>query len=159
MITQIGWEQLKPALTVKELYHSSCREVPEGQGVYFVSAPPELTVIFHSQFWTPPKGTKATPYPVKELEEKYAAQDRQRLLYIGKAAGQRGLHQRLRQYILHGYGEVGNHQGGRAIWQIQDCEKLLISWMVCPDPEQLEHQLLQSFQCRWGRYPVANWKS
>ena len=159
MITQIGWEKLEPALTVKELYRSGCVEVPEGQGVYFVSAPPELTVIFRSQFLTPAKGPKSWPYPVEMLEDKYTAQGRQRLLYIGKAGGRRGLRQRLQQYIRHGYGEVGNHLGGRAVWQIQDCEKLLISWMTCPNPEQLEHQLLQSFQSHWGGYPVANWKS
>ena len=157
MAGQIGWEQA--AYSVEELYRSGCAQVPEGQGVYFVSVPPGLTVVFQDRFWTPSRRTKAAPYPVKTLEDKYAAQGRPRLLYIGKAAGRKGLRQRLRQYIRHGYGETGNHLGGRAIWQVQGCEKLLISWEVCPNPERREHTLLKDFQRRWRSYPVANWRS
>ena len=157
MAEQIGWEQA--ACSVEELHCAGCAQVPEEQGVYFVSVPPGLTVVFQERFRTPLKGTKAVPYPVKTLEDKYAAQGRPRLLYIGKAGGRKGLRQRLRQYICCGYGETGRHLGGRAIWQVRDCEKLLISWEICPNPEQREHALLKDFQRRWQSYPVANWRS
>lgn len=152
------WEQVEPVFTIEELYRSSCAPVPEEQGVYFVFAPPNSTVIFQDQFWITPKRVKGAAYPAKTLEDKYAAQGRPRLLYIGKAGGRKGLRQRLRQYICHGYGETGNHLGGRAIWQVQGCEQLLVSWKTCPNPEQQEHTLLEAFHRRKNDYPLANWR-
>ena len=78
---------------------------------------------------------------------------------FGKASGKKGLRQRLRQYIRHGWGEIGNHLGGRAVWQTSDCQDLLVLWAVCPDPVQEEHGLLEAYCRRRKDYPLANWRS
>lgn len=40
------------------------------------------------------------------------------LLYVGKADATkgRGLHQRVKELVLYGYGLCNNHRGGRALW-------------------------------------------
>ena len=146
--------------TVEKLYRSDCVQVPEAPGVYFVCAPQKNEVIFQDRFWKRPKDlNRSVPYPPVRLEKKFAAQNCPCLLYIGKASGKKGLRQRLRQYILCGYGKAGNHLGGRAIWQIVNCQTLLVAWAVCPDPEGEEHALLEEFRHCQGDYPLANWRS
>ena len=146
--------------TTAELYRSGCAQVPEEQGVYFICVPPGKKLTFENRFWTPAKDPgQSTPYPTEALEQKYARQGRPCLLYIGKASGKKGLRQRLRQYIRHGWGEIGNHLGGRAVWQTSDCQDLLVLWAVCPDPVQEEHGLLEAYCRRRKDYPLANWRS
>lgn len=146
--------------TTAELYHSGCAQVPEERGVYFICAPPGKKIIFENHFWTPAKDPRrSTPYPAEVLEQKYVRQGRPCLLYIGKASGKKGLRQRLRQYIRHGWGEIGNHLGGRAVWQISDCQDFLVLWAVCSNPEQKEHDLLETYRRCRKDYPLANWRS
>ena len=143
--------------TIRELYESGFASIPKEQGVYFITAPEGWHPAFQSTFFRPAK-RPCSPYPAKLLEAKYQIQGCPQLLYIGKAGGRCGLRQRLRQYIRHGYGEVGNHMGGRAIWQSPNCETLLVSWEMCPHPDAREHQLLLQFRQQFGDYPLANWR-
>ena len=146
--------------TAMELYCSDCAQVPEERGVYFICIPPEKEVAFQPFFWRPARNpNQSTPYPVETLEKKYMCQGCPCLLYIGKADGQKGLRQRLRQYIRHGWGESGNHLGGRAVWQVSGCQELLVLWAVCQDPAQEERALLEAFQSCKNDYPLANWRS
>ncbi|GHA71778.1 hypothetical protein GCM10010345_88530 [Streptomyces canarius] len=54
--------------------------------------------------------------------------DRATIVYIGKAAGQSGLDQRLADYRRHGTGPLAGHWGGRYIWQLADSDTLLVAW-------------------------------
>ena len=79
-------------------------------------------------------------------------------MYIGKAGGAMNkLHNRIMQYVKHGYGEAKNHRGGRAIWQIDDNKNLLLGYYVCENPEAEEHRLLVEYFNKYGKLPLANW--
>lgn len=138
--------------TVGELFETRCRLVSDQNGVYIVESPSqELSFL--------PEAPQAagTPYSAAELQRKWAAGDR-RCLYIGKAARQGGLRKRLWEYVGSGYGLKKNHRGGRAIWQVEDFEKLTIRWEAVPDANQMEHELLRYYKTNYGTYPAANWR-
>ena len=47
------------------------------------------------------------------------------VMYVGKAAGQKGLKGRLCQLIDFGFGKCVGHRGGRLLWHLEESEKLL----------------------------------
>lgn len=61
-------------------------------------------------------------YPIESLEAKCVPSSD--ILYIGKANGEKGLFQRLRQYMRYGFDAGNNHRGGRAIFQVEGYETL-----------------------------------
>lgn len=156
LLRQLKAQQNGPSLatTLETLYRFNCEGVPDTPGIYRILAPEEMNIRFENS-----SANKSAPlYPVEILEEKYRACHEKRLLYIGKANGERGLRQRIRQYMKYGWNEVANHKGGRAIWQIGDADLLLLEYEPCEDCEIREHELLKEFQERNGTYPVANWR-
>ena len=82
-----------------------------------------------------------------------------KLLNIGKASGKKGLCQRIRQYVKYGWNEAVNHKGGRAIWQIVNAEQLFLSYEICEDAVNREHELLCKFQEQNHVLPLANWRT
>lgn len=85
------------------------------------------------------------------------------VVYIGKARWgkkQDGLRRRLSQYRRYGAGKAVGHRGGEYIWQLQDSSRLLVCWKVVPDDEvdELEGDLIDSFEDQHGRWPFANRK-
>lgn len=77
---------------------------------------------------------------------------------LGKANGEKGLFQRLRQYMRYGFGGGNNHRGGRAIFQVEGYENLICRWCICEHCEDKEHLLLENFKRKYGTYPIANWR-
>ncbi|WP_258023800.1 hypothetical protein [Streptomyces bambusae] len=76
------------------------------------------------------------------------------VVYIGKAAGQDGLNQRLADYSRHGAGHLAGHWGRRYIWQLADSDALLVAWrpMTEDDAGEAERDLLHVHQAlRSGR--------
>ncbi len=142
------------ATTLETLYRCECSNIPDEPGVYRVLAPEGMTIKFMGSS----ANCSAPSYPAETLAGKYAACKDKRVLYIGKANGQRGLQQRLWQYVKYGWNKATNHKGGRAIWQIKDADLLLLEYECCVDCEEQEHQLLREYQERNESYPVANWK-
>lgn len=145
---------LAPAVTLHELWNSACACIPEAPGVYWVLAPEGMPVVFGER----QDDSGLQGYPAVLLREKWAGCIDRGTLYIGKAAGRRGLRQRLRQYMAFGQGQGKNHKGGRAIWQIENPGLLLLAYEVCAEPDTREHQLLREYRERNGSYPVANWR-
>lgn len=79
-------------------------------------------------------------------------------MYIGKAGGERNkLRQRVRQYIRYDFGEVENHRGGRAIWQIDNSKELLLGYCACENSEAKERELLEQYYKKYKTLPVVNW--
>ena len=137
--------------TIEELYRTKCRDVPSAAGVYWVRVPDGMTVRFIE-----PKDTSF--YSKKDLENKYARCKEKDILYIGKATGRRGLSQRLRQYVKHGHGEGNNHCGGRAIWQIENADELVVTYEICEDATARERKEIEAYKVRNGCFPLANWR-
>ncbi|MFJ6294711.1 hypothetical protein ACIQJX_15290 [Streptomyces griseoviridis] len=81
------------------------------------------------------------------------------VVYIGKAAGQYGLNQRLADYRRHGAGLLAGHWGGRYIWQLADSDALLVAWwpMTEDDAGEAEQDLIDEFKELYGgALPFAN---
>lgn len=133
------------------------KNIPETRGIYRIVLPEGMHAVFSAEIKGHPV---ADAYDVGLLENKYEQTGCSELLYIGKAGGRRGLRQRIRQYLLYGFGEGNNHRGGRAIFQITEFEKLICVWEECVECEKEEHRLLKEFfeACGEKTYPVANWR-
>lgn len=143
-----------PAVTLRELIQSNCSNIPEEPGVYWVLAPEGFSVRFHQRPYHP----RAKLYPAELLQAKLTNCNDKQILYIGKAQGKKGLRQRVRQYMNYGQGKSNIHQGGRAIWQIEAPELLLLGYEVCQQADVREHQLLAQYQAQNHSYPLANWR-
>ena len=141
-------------IPLHELHNSNCSVIPDKPGIYFVLAPKDMEI----RFLPTAKNMHASFYDVNVLQEKYAQCTDKQTLYIGKASGQKGLKQRLRQYMRYGWNEAVNHKGGRAIWQIEGAENLLLSYEICQDADAKEHALLADYKRNNGCYPLANWR-
>lgn len=137
-------------------------EVPAEAGVYVVLRPDR-----HSPAFLPssPAGRFKERDPSVSVEELTAAWvDGAVVVYIGKAAsgkdGQRGLRQRLDEYLRHGAGKKVGHWGGRYIWQLENSPELLVAWMPTPgqDPGAVEDMLIAEFEQIHGALPFANRK-
>ena len=80
------------------------------------------------------------------------------VVYIGKAAGNCGLKQRLADYRRHGTGLSAGHWGGRCIWQLAD-SGLLVAWRPLTDDDagEAEQDLIDEFkELHGGALPFAN---
>lgn len=142
-------------VTFEELYKTGCSFIPEKSGVYRVTWPGYNSLELKSHL----VNTSAPPYDVELLQKKYESCRNRKLLYIGKAGGKRGLKQRLRQYVLYGYNESKIHKGGRAVWQIEDAQELLVEYACVDNPEEAEKLLLGEYKYQNnGVLPLANWR-
>jgi hypothetical protein len=83
------------------------------------------------------------------------------VVYIGKAGGGTSsatLRERLTALLRFGEGKAVGHWGGRLIWQLGDCHRLLFCWRpsVTEDAFQVERALIQEFTSKYGAMPFAN---
>jgi hypothetical protein len=127
------------------------------QGVYGVVFPFDGPPTFLS------KGTcgsfRGAPYPVADLSSWWVPESR--ILYIGKAGGpdiDEKLYDRVQKYSSFGLGKNVPHGGGRAIWQIEESDRLEVCWKPTPDrvPRDVEIELIAAFKRRCGMRPFAN---
>ena len=141
--------------TLEMLHDTECADIPDQPGIYFVCVPQGMDI----QFQPTAPNQHAPLYGKNILQEKYRRCGNKTVLYIGKASGKRGLRQRLRQYIKYGWDEAVNHKGGRAIWQVEHAERLMLTYEVCIDADAREHRLLNNFRDQYGTLPLANWRT
>ena len=127
-------------------------EVPDNRhGVYMVLTLNSTPIPFI---------TDNNPYYAKVyknvvLKEKW--QETPNVLYIGKTSGKTtSLHKRINQYLNH----KQNHNGGKAIWQIQGHLNFVIVWkeLTPTDAVLQEKALLNEFRCEYKHLPLANWR-
>lgn len=79
------------------------------------------------------------------------------ILYIGMTGS--SLRRRIKQYMQFGDGKPVGHQGGCYIWQMEDCDRLIICWKELTEevPGEYETMLIRSFKdTHDGRRPFAN---
>ena len=121
--------------TLAELWDDFCRQkdfedpllVPAKKGVYCIRIPAGMAVTFKGTIDNHP----GAAYPIESLEAKCVPSSD--ILYIGKANGEKGLFQRLRQYMRYGFDAGNNHRGGRAIFQVEGYENLTsVDWLWFP---------------------------
>lgn len=159
MINALGKKMITPhfstSWTLQSLHDTACAEIPEQRGIYFIHVPQGMEIRFQSTAIN----HHAPFYDTTVLREKYHNCGNQTVLYIGKASGKKGLRQRIRQYMKYGWNEAVNHKGGRAIWQVEHAERLLLTFEVCPNADAREHQLLKEFRQKYRTLPLANWKT
>jgi hypothetical protein len=131
--------------------------VPTGHGIYVVirtdTSPPSFLP-------TSPAGhLKGRDPSVTADKLSKAWVEGATVVYIGKAAGQDGLNQRLADYRRHGAGLLAGHWGGRYIWQLADSDALLVAWrpMTEDDAGEAEQDLIDEFKkLHGGALPFAN---
>lgn len=141
-------------MSFRELANSN---VPTGHGIYVVlrtdTSPPSFLL-------TSPAGhLKGRDPSVTADKLGDAWVDGATVVYIGKAAGQDGLNQRLAAYRSHGTGLLAGHWGGRYIRQLVDSDALLVAWRptVEEDAGEAEQGLIDEFkELHGGALPFAN---
>ena len=141
-------------------FHSNgYNEIPTKKGIYIVKIPGDFTVKFLDKTTAITDfESKKLLYDIEILKNKYSGLQDKNILYIGKAACKKGLRQRISQFINYGYNEGKIHRGGRAIWQIENCEQLVVDFYCCEKCEQEEKSLLNKYKIHNGNSPLANWR-
>jgi len=131
-------------------------DLPPDPGVYVVTTTPGARPVFLAESVGGPHKRRPLTVPVVTLEA--AWRDGAEVVYVGKAAGARGLQDRLWAYAKQGRGQSAGHQGGRYIWQLPDSGSLLVGWRATPgfNPEHVEEALLALHIEEFGRRPFAN---
>lgn len=129
------------------------------KGIYIIKKSKEMKIEFSLDTTAIKKySNKSMIYDIDVLEKKFDKSDKE-ILYIGKSGGKKNkLKQRISQYVRYGYGEVNNHRGGRAIWQIADSKSLLLGFIECDNPEKIEKELLEEYKSKYNVLPIANWR-
>jgi hypothetical protein len=154
LVDRIELNQFPDGTSIEELHTTRCRVVPSATGVYIVLRDATAKPIFLPKSeagWF--KGQDPS-YPLDVLEANWV--EGARIVYVGKAAGRRGLRQRLRQLVDFGYGKPVGHRGGRLLWHMPDWQGLVVRWRACQEADLLERRLIEEFRAAHGKRPFAN---
>ncbi|MCW0131868.1 hypothetical protein [Burkholderia pseudomallei] len=116
--------------SVRRLGETNCRDVPTAAGVYVVIRPAAGVPRFMRTSGAGRFKGLDPSYPAQTVSDVWVPGAT--LVYIGKAAGARGLRQRLSELVRFAYGANVGHRGGRLLWHLPDWEELLVRWQVCP---------------------------
>jgi hypothetical protein len=127
-------------------------QIEEAHGVYIVMRPqPDLVPTMLTE--NPVKRRRIRLYSGEALRARWI--EGATVVYIGKAAGAAGLRDRLKPFSRMS----SSHSGGRAIFQIEDCDELLVCWTVNERAPEAERELIRAFKLAHdGRRPFANWR-
>lgn len=147
----------------RQLKEGKISEIPNASGIYWVIMPETFVMNYMKETDGPKFGKKGRKmaYEINELY-KWGEHYREKgtgdyILYIGKA---KNLQNRIRQYYEFGYNDEKHHahEGGRAIWQLENNKELLIKFQECNDEERTETELLDKYILKYGVLPFANRK-
>lgn len=94
--------------------------------------------------------SKDPTVPTQTLEARWVQSS---TLYIGRSTE---LRTRLNTLARFARGDAVAHWGGRYLFQIADCDQLLVCWREDPDHKAAEAELLKEFRGEFGCLPFAN---
>lgn len=146
-------------VSIGQLKTDNCRSVPQQMGVYVIlREATDLPVFRPISIGGHFKGKDPT-VSEEELRENWL--DSATIVYIGKAGGAKiraTLQSRLRQYMSFGCGKPVGHWGGRRIWQLVDCDNLLVAWkpLIDQEPRDMEQKMIKDFERLYKARPFAN---
>lgn len=153
-----------------EDFYKNLNNIPTTNGIYFVVFDKNTPIKICKNceiHKTKNIATKAdlSKYLKENLQSKLELyQENSNILYIGKAEAKKGgLRTRLKQYIDTYKNKHGVHNGGKAVWQVNDPDSLIIFYIVeeflsNKQSSSIETALLEIFKDTYGTYPLANWK-
>ncbi|MFG2783850.1 hypothetical protein ACGFY7_39215 [Streptomyces prunicolor] len=132
--------------------------VPTGHGIYVVIRPDRSPPSFLPTSSAGHLKGRDPSVTADKLSDAWV--DGATVVYIGKAAGQDGLNQRLADYRRYGTGLLAGHWGGRYIWQLADSDELLVAWRPTTQDDgagEAEQDLIDEFkELHGGVLPFAN---
>jgi hypothetical protein len=155
-IDQVPIAGLSEPVTIAELCRTRCAGVPTNAGIYLIERRSDDRPVFVSSTggWFKDQDPNCSSDVVRSNWV-----DDTHIVYIGKAAGKKGLRRRLTQLIDFGCGKPVGHRGGRLLWHLEDNKELLVRWLTCPahEAERAETAAIASFkESHDGMRPFAN---
>jgi hypothetical protein len=156
-IDGIPLEGFSQPVTVGILHKTRCSGVSQSSGIYLVLRIPGYLPKFLEKSTGGAFKKKDPSCSPEFILENWI--EGAHVVYIGKAAGKRGLRRRLDDLIAFGYGEAVGHWGGRLLWHLPEKDELLVRWRICPTDEtdKAETEAITIFKSIYGgRRPYAN---
>jgi len=144
-------------ISIDVLSETRCSGVSQSPGIYLIVRIPDSTPDFLCQStggWF--KGQDPSD-PLDVVRANWV--EGARVVYVGKAAGRKGLKGRLRQLLDFGLGKPIGHRGGRLLWHLENSGELLVRWRSCTgeEAESAETEAIAHFKTTYGgRRPFAN---
>lgn len=128
--------------------------VPTEPGVYVVLRERATTPSFRQVSGGARFKGKDPSVPREVLDRRWV--EGAQCVYVGMTAS--SLRRRLRDFSAFGAGRAVGHWGGRYIWQLADCQDLVVAWKVteADSARTTERSLLDSFELAHGKPPFAN---
>ena len=156
-IDGISLADFSEPISIGLLRESRCSGAPEIAGIYLILRESNCAPEFLKKS-TGGAFKKRDPSCLPEFVRNNWVQGAH-VMYVGKAAGRKGLRQRLNDLITFGYGKAVGHWGGRLLWHLPEKEKLLVRWRTCSaeEAEDAETKTIGRFKAtNGGRRPYAN---
>lgn len=149
-------------ISVSQLKSDGCGGVPRQMGVYVVLRETTDTPVFRTASIGGHFKSQDPTVSEQVLIENWV--NSATVVYIGKAGGTSSsatLQSRLRQYMSFGCGKPVHHWGGRLIWQLADCDNLLVAWkpLDTQEPRKTEQEMISDFVKMHAARPFANLSS
>lgn len=142
-LVEVGFQGFKRFSTLPSA------DLPVSSGLYVILRP----TLDHAVV-LPTSRKRLKPYAVDDLVGRLVLGTP--VVYIGSTTAQTGLRGRVGAFRR----QATNHSGGRSIWQLEDADHLLCSWIETPNHEadRVEDGYHSAFVEMYGRLPFANRK-
>ncbi len=132
-IDGISLDGFSGPVTIGSLRETRCSAVPQDPGIYLIERDSDCMPEFLQKSTGGAFKMRDPSCPPEFVREKWVQGTR--VVYVGKAAGRKGLRRRLDDLVSFGYGKAVGHWGGRLLWHLPEKEKLLVRWRTCSASE------------------------
>lgn len=156
-IDQVSIAGFSEPIIIGELRRTRCANAPANAGIYLIERASDgmpKFLVASTAGWFNGQDPNCTPDIIRAKWVVGA-----HVVYVGKAAGRKGLKSRLRQLIDFGCGKSVAHRGGRLLWHLQDSEELVVRWRTCTadEADRAETAAIADFKrSHGGMRPFAN---